>query len=295
MKSIPDALHHFLRDAAIVFIVGITFFVVPVELLAHRVQNNFLWKRHHLEANLESISTLLFGNSMFELSFNNHVLGDSAFNAAQMGRLIYYDVAIAERYIPQMPNLHTVIYPLCVGGLVVGGNDINSGVEYAKSWQIPCRTFPQNILCYSKLLTGRFSLKNYLTDIRCDSVGYQPLSGVWKGEMVAGYDPPTRKSKREIDSFTVYLTHLARICSENNVRLIAITPPLTDLYIDWTPDSVYYDLHRVVKTVQASYPMEYLDYTHDADFRDNSLYYDPIHPNHTGATRLAERVAEDFP
>ncbi len=287
-------MHRFLRDVAVVFVVGVLFFVLPVELLAYRVQNNFLWKRQHLEANLGSISTLLLGNSMFELSFNNHVLGDSTFNAAQMGRQIYYDVEIARRYIPQMHNLRTVIYPIAVGGLAVGGGDLNSGVEYAKSWHIPCRTFPQNILCHSQLLSGRFCLKNFRTDIRCDSLGYQALSGVWGGEIVAGYGPPTPNLKSDVDAFIVYLTRLARICSENGVRLIAVTPPQTNLYLDWTPESMYTDLRRVVQTVQAAYPMEYHDYSRDAEFRNNSLFYDPIHPTHAGATRLAERVAEDF-
>ncbi len=294
MKYSAGGPHHFLRDVAVVFVVGVLFFVLPVELLAYRAQNNFLWKRQHLEANLGSISTLLLGNSFFELSFNNHVLGDSSFNVSQMGRQIYYDVEIARRYIPQMPNLRTVIYPVAVGGLSVGGSDLNSGVEYAKSWHIPCRTFPQNILCHSQLLSGRFCLKNYLPDIRCDSLGYQALSGVWKGEIVAGYDRPTLNHKSAVEGFIIYLTRLARICSENGVRFIAITPPQTNLYVDWTPEANYDDLSRVVQTVQAAYPMEYHDYSRDAEFRNNSLFYDPVHLTHVGATRLAERVAEDF-
>ena len=294
MSSTPGALHCFLRDAAVVLVVGALFFVLPVELYAHRVQNNFLWKRQHIEANLGSISTLLLGNSFFELSFNNHVLGDSAFNAAQMGRMIYYDVEIARRYIPQMPNLRAVIYPLAVGGLAVGGDDLNSGVEYAKSWNIPCRTFPQNIICHSQLLSGRFCLKNFRPDIRCDSLGYQALSGVWGGEEIAGYGRPTLNDQGSVDAFIEDLARLAHICSENGVRFIAITPPQSSLYIGWTPEANYDDLQRVVQTVQAAYPMEYHDYSRDEEFRDNSLFYDPIHPTHVGATRLAERVAEDF-
>lgn len=294
MKHPSGSLRCFLRDVALVCMVGVVFFVLPVELLAYKVQNDFHCKRQHLEANLGSISTLLFGNSMFELSFNNHVLGDSSFNVAQMGRLIYYDVEIAKRYIPKMPNLHTVIYPICPGALTVGGGDLNSGVEYSKSWHIPSRTSPQNIICYSHLLSGRFCLKNYLPDIRSDSLGYQSLSGVWRGEMVEGYAPPVRNSETEISGYIDYLSQFARICYENGVRFIAITPPLTTLFLDDTDDSVFVDLHRVVRSVQSAWPMEYRDYSRDAEFRDNSLFYDPIHPNHAGATRLAERVAEDF-
>lgn len=104
-------MRQFVKDYIIVFVAifGIT---VPLYYAIPPKESENAHKYEYLTKNSDGIKTLLLGHSHFSRSFNTSVLGDSIYNAALEGRVIYYDVEIAMNFFPLMNNLHTVIYPM---------------------------------------------------------------------------------------------------------------------------------------------------------------------------------------
>ena len=284
-------MKHFLRDSIVVFATVLFLFILPVEWLGTKVKNETAYKRDYMQQHAEEIKTLLLGNSLFEVSFNPHALGDSVFMSAQVARGIYYDFRIAEKTIPQMKNLRTVLFPIYIGDLRVGGESVVDGVEYSKVWRISCRNFPNSILCQSLLISGRFSKNYFCNTSGCDSLGYLRINDKWNGQ---GGKVPPRGNFNERKEYAEMLSRLAHLCHENGVRFISVTCPLTNKYLSQCTPGYYEDLGWIVATVQEQYPMEFCDYTQDAAFREDTLYYDINHLNHTGATLFAQRVKQDF-
>lgn len=143
--------------------------------------NNYSYKSHYMDTHAGDIRVLLLGNSLFEYSFNPHVVGDSVFDLATSARYIHYDVELAKRYLPRMEHLECVIYPL---GLPEG---------YKERFKGPCmrdhyrymHLDPPNEwkhLAASVEWDQRFHYKNFQRGRLCDSLGYQSMgTGVTGG------------------------------------------------------------------------------------------------------------------
>ena len=83
--------------------------------------------------NNSSISTLLIGSSLFENSINPHLIqDDSIYDFATSGRWIYWDMKLAEKLFPTMPNLQTVIFPMAYDAMYDSPHyhDLTSDEEY---------------------------------------------------------------------------------------------------------------------------------------------------------------------
>ena len=83
------------------------FTIIEVGLLYR--PNVYSYKRQYVENHLNDIRVLLLGSSHVEEGVNPALLGEGAFNMAISARLNEYDAAIAEKYVPQMPNLKAVV------------------------------------------------------------------------------------------------------------------------------------------------------------------------------------------
>lgn len=284
-------MKRFLQDFILTSLIALCF-ILPVEWMGTKVTNETTYKRDYIRQHAEGIKTLLMGHSQFEASFNPHVLGDSVFMSSQMGRGLYYDVEMARRCVPTMPNLKALVYPIYIGNMAAGGKNLGMGIEYAKLWGIYCRNFPLNLASRSMLLSGSFSLNFFRTSVGCDSLGYHCFEDRWDG--LRDGQHAISHPRKDVDDYMLQLTELARICHEHNVRLIAVACPLTNMYLSSCPAELYDEMTRVVAGVQSQYPIEFHDYTRDPDFRENTLYYDVNHLNHFGATLFAQRVKEDF-
>ena len=282
----------FIRTALVVCLLALVCFVLPLEWLGTKVENESRYKRRYLENHADDIATLLLGHSLFAVSFNPHVLGDSVFMTSQVNRKLWYDVELARRYLPMLPNLHTVLYPINIGYLAADGRSITEGAEYARSWHLYCDGFPQRWLCRSLLASGHLSYRSFHSGVGCDSLGYTAHTN-----RKDGLRPTVSSTQHEpevVDRYARLLAELAGLCHDRGVRFIAVVCPASDSYLGQCTDRLHADLQHVVATVQAQQPMEFRNYLDDIDFRCDTLYYDDLHLNHSGATRFAQRVKEDF-
>jgi hypothetical protein len=94
--------------------------------------------------------------------------------------------------------------------------------------------------------------------------------------------------------YTGYLKEMARLCQQYNVRFIVITPPCHDTYIVNVRQEGVDVLHNMIDNIRIDYPIEYIDYLQDEEFRTDSIYYNCSHLNSVGADVFALRVKNDF-
>ncbi len=258
--------------------------------------NVYTFKHEYMENHCEEIETLLIGHSQMEYGFNPHVLGDSTFNLAMCGRVIYYDIELLKRYMPRMKNLKTVILPMHYYF-----NNFNYFYRtqkfrapyifyYYKDMDIEYPKFMRKIW-----LPYFFSIK----DIKTDGTVF-PVDSMGWGRINIEYDgfeqEDTTINQVEIDEYISSLEEIAKICDSNNILFIVLVFPCADYFLKTkeTTKEGFYNIEYVINRVKEHYPVEYGNYIADSCFRDNKLYIDPTHLNARGATLFAERAKKDF-
>ena len=148
------------------------------------------------------------------------------------------------------------------------------------------------------LYRGYIDYRSLIGSHLCDSLGYERVDGqtiIWQTEH--NIDPNliyNEHAQEQINEFTSYLKDMARLCQLHKVRFIVITPPCHDSYNANVRQEGLDILHGIIENVRSEYPVEYIDYLQDEDYRADSLYYNCSHLNSIGADIFALRVKKDF-
>ena len=269
------------------------------------IVNDYSYKYNYVKNN-PAIKTLLIGHSHFDNSINPYLMGDSVFDFAISGRRwIYWDTKLAAQLFSTMPNLKTVIFPLGYAMPYESPHyekELSEGRKeylymYTKYMNTPYDVFPQNLIYSSALLSNKMGIK-YWKDIHVDSLGYNKLEGrsqyfeEWVKETKITWTNDT--TILCYNEFKEYFIELAKVCYDNNIRLIAVTCPCADCYVQNTRPQGIKNLYDLVDSVRVYYPVEYYNYLDDADFRADSLYYNYSHLNSIGADKFAIRLKNDL-
>lgn len=285
---------------------------IAIELYQVKVVNSYSYKHKFMEEKSDKIMTLLLGNSLMENSINPHFLGDSVFDLAMSGRWIYYDVKLLERYISKMTNLNQVIFGM---GYAIPfyrsyhfpeeDKDYADNQKYNYEKFMSIRYDRPPYYYWFGFLNGRIrmrTLHDNLSYLQIDDLsynGYECLEGQqdinWRS--IQNINPNiifNPHAWEQIKEYTGYLKEMARLCQQYNVRFIVITPPCHDSYIANVRQEGINILHGMIEEVHAKYPIEYINYLDDAEFRADSIYYNCSHLNSKGADMFALRVKKDF-
>ena len=91
-----------------------------------------------------------------------------------------------------------------------------------------------------------------------------------------------------------YLTRMAELCAKYHVRFVTITTPCHPSYVDHTSADGIKNIYAIVDEVAKLYPIEYINYLDDPDFRSDSLYYDCSHLNYLGSDKFSLRLKSDL-
>lgn len=273
-----------------------------IEYCQLRVGNNYSYKYWYMEEHHDKISTLLLGNSTIENAINPQLIGDSTFNLASSYRWIYYDFQLLDKYISDMPNLKQVIFGMNYPNPFhqsyhFSDSDKNDYEKhmYEKFMHIK---YDDNSNHWLGLFRGYIDYRSLFVGHLCDSLGYEAVEGqsaLWKTEH--NIDPNViynEHAQEELAEFTNYLKDMARLCHLHKVRFIVITPPCHDSYNVNVRQEGLDILHRIIENVRSEYPVEYIDYLQEEDYRADSIYYNCSHLNSVGADIFALRVKKDF-
>ena len=283
---------------------SIAFFVFCsiVEFYQCHVDNNYSYKYQYMEKHRDKVRTLLLGNSTIENSINPKLMGDNTFNLASSFRWIYYDYKLLDKYITDMPNLKQVIFGMNYPNpfiqsyhYSVSENNDHEKYMYEKFMHI---RYDDNSNHWLGLYRGYIDYRTLIGNLLCDSLGYERVVGqstIWQTEH--NIDPNliyNEHTQEQINEFTSYLKDMARLCNLHKVRFIVITPPCHDTYNVNVRQEGLDILHGIIENVRLEYPIEYIDYLQDEDYRADSIYFNCSHLNSIGADMFALRVKKDF-
>lgn len=277
---------------------------IVAELGVGIVDTNYSHKYRHVQNN-PAITTLLTGASLFANGLNPHFLqnNDSIYDFATAGRWIYWDVRLAEKLFPTMPNLQIVLFPIGYDVMYYSlhyrkcrPEDETDIYNYTKYMKVYYDRLPYKYTCHSALYTNQMGFRLW-KGIEYDSMGFMPLKGqapIWEVPAIKPevlQDSTSQKCYRE---YRDYLKDLARVCHDNNIRLIAVTPPCANSYLENVQPQGIQNIYNLIDSIRPYYPIEYRNYLDDAEFRTDSIYYNANHLNSVGADIFALRVKKDF-
>lgn len=266
--------------------------------------NAYSYKYKYVKSN-PSIKTLLIGHSHFENSINPYLMGDSIYNFAITGRRwIFWDVKLMEQLVPTMQNLRVVIFPLGYAFPYESphfqplSDAIKDNIyKYGKNMHVTYDRFPDNYWYKSSLFYNDMKIR-FWREKNQDRLGYYKLEGQcaeWETDQNVDtnvFEGDTAELCYK--EFCQYLTQLAKICYDNNIRFIAVTCPCADCYVKNTREQGIQNLYALIDSVREYYPIEYFNYLDDEEFRADSIYYNCSHLNSIGADKFAIRLKNDL-
>lgn len=293
------------KDTIIVIALFIAL-LLPLEVFVFPYTSNniYNYKYNYVQDNSDKISILLMGNSYFENSINPHLLGDSIFDMAVGARWIHYDDELMKRFIPNMKNLKVIVFPMGYKMPFLDSHHYkdNKIIDYVheKYMHVWYDRFPDKYFRYLYIIEGITSgLKLFDDNVYCDSLGYTRVLGHqndnWQNEHNITRDTIfSMYPESQIKEYIGYLDEMAMICAQNNIRFIVLTPPCHNSFnVNICQEGIDI-LHGIIERVRLRYPIEYIDYLQDEEFRADSIYYNCSHLNTIGADLFALRVKKDF-
>ena len=154
----------------------------------------------------------------------------------------------------------------------------------------------ENIYFSSALIANKMGIKNKIYE-SIDSLGYSRLYGHEEYFENHNVEPNVFEGDTAelcYKEFRLYLTQLAKVCYDKNIRFIAVTCPCAKSYVKNTRKQGIQNLYAMIDSVRAYYPIEYYNYLNDPEFREDSLYYNCSHLNSEGADMFAIRLKHDL-
>ena len=286
---------------------GILFFFIlwiAAEYFVKIIDTDYTHKYRHVHNN-SAITTLLIGASLCENGINPRLIqdNDSIYNFATAGRWIYWDVLLSEKLFPTMPNLRTVLFPI---GYDVMYYSLHYGTcrptdeidiyNYSKYMNVYYDKKPYKYTCRSALYLNQMGLKLW-KPLNYDAMGFLPLTDQapqWEVDATSTSVFNETTPQKCYHEYLQYLTELAQTCHNYSIRLIAITPPCSNYYLQNVQPQGIQNLYDLIDSVRTHYPIEYHNYLDDAQFRADSIYYNANHLNAIGADMFSLRVKADF-
>lgn len=296
-------MKHFLSTFLLGLISFISMLLFMEAIIIPNIPNEFSYKYDYVTTHKDDISILLIGNSYFENSINPSLIGDSVFDFASSARWVYYDLQLLNTFVPKMSNLHTVIYPMGYKVPFMSYHeDPRTTVDFyhQKYMHVWYNHFPQNV---DRWLAVKYS----------DRIGFKPWStymdSTWKGDfMFNGHSGDTWREDQNISpeiiyapnveeniiEYKGYLTDMAKICQDNGVRFIVVTPPCHDAFNQNVRTEGIEKMYEIIEEIQLIIPFEYKNYLFDEEYRADSLHYNCSHLNKVGADKFALQIKRDF-
>ena len=277
-----------------------------------KVPNLFVVRRNYLERQLNTTQLLILGSSHGD-SFNPHFFTSKAFSLNFNSQDFYYDQALLNKYIDQMPNLKTVIIPISFFSLdyqVDRSLAWTLAPYYHHFWGIPPQHWDSLLSMRYFSLTAMYGfemVKSYLKN------GFD--DGAWKNMSVDGWifpeegelndSPQDRESgQKRIASLSKLmipnassenlqiLENIMRMCQSQGIQLVLITTPAHHTFYDPIDPFKWRSVQETILAMAEKYGFRYKDYLKDARF-SNLDYRDHDHLNFQGSEKFSRIIDQE--
>lgn len=295
-------MRKFLKYSALFFLL-IAVVLIGAEALMRHCPNSYKYKHAWMLSNGRRVSTLVLGGSHSYYGVDASILGDSAFNLANVSQHPEYDYRLLRQYADQCPNLRRVI-------LVVDAvNVFDPPIEQLDGDRERCTYYRLYMDCdkHSRLSRYGFELAeidsykrkfkaalNYLLRgryrLECDSLGR--FSG--HDDMAAADTAHLRQSSvraaerhrcrdySQVDYNRSWLDSIGRYCQRRHIDIVVITPPVWKDYSRLVAPRQRDEMHRTAQYMCRNYDARYFDLMDDRRFTADH-FHDGDHLSRSGA------------
>ena len=180
-----------------------------------------------------------------------------------------------------------------------GSNAIMASIRcmHMKYMDIPFGKFGwiyESELVFSNMgLIGRFMPKAKSEQIHCDSLGFEcfPLSGRGNGwervQVPVIHDKSHKNAWKAVNENIAYYKRIAKVCRNNNVKLIFITIPWYKTALETVTGEGKKEMYAIVDTIKTVNPdITYLDLLCDKNFNEDD-FCNATHLGAEGAKKLS--------
>lgn len=297
------------------FLLRLTRFLLPIlallfvmEIALRAIPNDYRAKRKHLEAESESIATLVLGSSHSLYGVNPDHMSTVTFNLAHLSQTLDIDLKLLQKYGDTMPDLQVVILPISYFSLryqladrpwawrlrnyeIYYGLDVSNSINY--SFEIltcPFRTAVDRLGAY--YLRKQESISISESGWAADYAGEREIDFLASGEDAANRHLCTDTT--EFPHMLAILTELIEWCQSRNVRVLLFTPPAHETYCACLDEEQLQQTITTAGAIAGRYPnCEYLNLLSDRRFVFDD-FDDPDHLNAEGAAKLSRILDEEL-
>lgn len=308
-------MKQFLKKILIFSIIVMAIFVA-YELLLLLVPNEFSYKKGYIEKHKDELRILVLGNSHLADCIDCSLLGEGAFNAAQPGRSVYYDLQLLKEYIGQMPKLECVVMPFSYDYQYWG--HLHEEKHEAKFNTYRCMNLKYMGYTYldgewwhwSEILNSNYdhcgrlfgSLYKPLSDLTmCDSLGieldasYDTRGDDWMLKQLPETTPLPDSTEQRLnyqDNVKIY-SEIVTLVRDHHTRLIFLAMPIYKTARERVSQQRLDEMNEFVAMLKRINPdIEFYDFIDDKRFVERD-FYNSIHLNNTyGARKFTPLLRE---
>ena len=274
---------------------------VAMECGLRRVITRASHARELIETQRARCQVLILGASNAKDGIAVEALTEPAVNVADNAQSLYYDVAIADRYVPGMPQLKVVILPLTYVTFETESYDWEGWTSwpfYADYWGIPSQT-PTFFDAQRWSLTARYGVRMSISYARKGfRVNSLPTSAPKALSGEASTAEAARLAKehgKAIHPERVWdnlarLDHLAALVERRGAAFALVDMPTQASYLRLLSSSVVARNARNRNEFLQRHPnVIYRDYVHDPRFVAED-FRDPVHLSPQGAQKFTRII-----
>lgn len=284
-----------------------------------RTETDLYLKFRSLERVKDSVEILIIGNSHLEKGINPQYLSQKAFNLAFSAQDLYYDHAVFNHYLNELPKLKTLI--IGVDYFSFGYDESKTSMYYVRDYHKELKIKPQNGVSYLYLLNHsifwiyRAKFMKYLLsgfppikphpfseqlevplqsefDQMLMSTGYRATWTIMNDEELE-QDAMTTSSRglklynSEIEKrLTHYLKEIIELSLEKSIQVFLVDAPVSQYYQSALTEETKSTYSDLLKEILANYrEVEYIDAKSIFNF-ENELFYNSNHLNVNGSERF---------
>ena len=299
------------------FILKTALFLLPIAILAitmeyylRQIPNNYSYKSTYLERNSGDVQILILGSSHPYYGINPDYFSQHTFNASYVSQTLDLDFEIFNIYIEKFDNLRVVILPVSYFTLW------SKLTERGEPWRVKNYTLYYGINAkyptdYSELLNNKLGLSfqrlyRYLfekkDDISCSMFGWgadynsENADDLEKTGKITALrhtygDLYSKKNARIFAENIDILNNFAKLCEQNNIKLIFLTMPVYRTYRENLNEAQLKKMIETMSGIVIKYEnSSHINWLEHADFVAGD-FYDADHLNEIGAKKLSLKLA----
>lgn len=287
--------HTFLFIIPLFLVIGLT------EVAIRNIPNDYNSKKQQIRENGDQFEILVLGSSHVYYGINPEYFDQKCFNLAHIAQTPEFDLKLLKKFLPQMKNVKTVIYPISYFTFFW---DLQSSTE---AWRLKNYTIYYHLnaaqsfkdyleFCSIDPLNNYKRIKDYYIYSRSE-LGVTPLG--WGYNCLAEYAGNLEETgKIAAERHSNFGTHfykkntqevdeILNLCQQNNIRVLLLFPPGYQSYRSYLNPDQLKMTYQTIDTLLSKHPnSSFLNLFADTSYTA-ALFLDGDHLNDQGATKLS--------